>query len=118
VIVTTTGTIEGQQIEGYLGVVSGRAVTRVGMVRGFVSELRDRVGARIVAGPYTPDRPAPYSVELERAREYAMADLQRAAQAAGANAVIGVDIDSRTVAAGTMVLVTASGTAVRLAAAA
>lgn len=113
-IVTTTGAIEGQEVEGYLGVVSGRAVTRVSLVRGIVSEVRDRVGARIVAGTYVPDRPDPYQHEFGEARDRAMAELQRAAAAVGADAVIGVDVDYRTVAGGTMVHVTASGTAVRL----
>jgi uncharacterized protein YbjQ (UPF0145 family) len=43
-----------------------------------------------------------------------MADLQRVAASMGADAVIGVDLDCGTVAGGAMVLVTASGTAVRL----
>lgn len=113
-IVTTTGAIEGQEIAGYLGVVSGRAVTRVNLVRGIVSELRDRVGSRIVAGSYTPDRPDPYQNEFAVARARAMDDLQRIASTMGADAVIGVDVDTRTEAGGTMVVVTASGTAVRL----
>jgi uncharacterized protein YbjQ (UPF0145 family) len=114
VIVTTTGAIDGHEVEGYLGVVSGRAVSRVSLARGIVTELRDRIGARIVAGPYAPNRPDPYQMEFSEAREHAMADLHRVAAPMGADAVIGVDLDCGTVAGGTMVLVTASGTAVRL----
>lgn len=113
-IVTTTGAIEGQEIDGYLGVVSGRATTRVNLVRGFVSELRDRVGGRIVAGSYQSDRPDPYQVEFAEARQNAMAELERAALAAAADAVVGVQVDTRTEAGGSMVVVTASGTAVRM----
>jgi uncharacterized protein YbjQ (UPF0145 family) len=114
VIITTTGAIEGQQIDGYLGVVTGRAVARVNVVRAVVSEMRDRVGARIVAGSYVPDRPEPYQLEYSEARQRAMDDLQRVAAARGADAVIGVTVDYRTVVGGTMVVVTASGTAVRI----
>jgi uncharacterized protein YbjQ (UPF0145 family) len=113
-IVTTTGDVDGQNIDGYLGIVSGRAMTRVGIVRGLFSEVRDRVGARIVSGSYVSDRPDPYQAEFDQARENAMDDLQRAAAAMGADAVIGVDLEYRTAAGGAMVLVTASGTAVRL----
>ena len=113
-IVTTTGGIEGQDVESYLGVVTGRAVTRVSLVRSLVSEVRDRVGGRIVAGSYAPDRPEPYQIEYGEARNRAMEDLQRVAATRGADAVIGVNIDYRTVVGGTMVVVTASGTAVRL----
>ena len=113
-IVTTTGGIEGQDVESYLGVVSGRAVARASLVRSFVSEVRDRVGGRIVAGSYVPDRPEPWQVEYSEARNRAMEDLQRAAADRGADAVIGIDIDYRTVVGGAMIVVTASGTAVRL----
>ncbi len=117
-IVTTTGAIEGQEIDGYLGVVSGRATTRVNLVRGLVSELRDRIGSRIVSGTYHSDRPDPYQVEFAEARQNAMRDLERAALAADADAVVGVQVDTRTEAGGSMVVVTASGTAVRFARAA
>lgn len=113
-IVTTTGAIEGQEIEGYLGVVSGRATTRVKVVRGIVAEMRDRLGSRIVAGSYQSARPDPYQVEFAEARQNAIADLERAAAATGADAVVGVQVDTRTEAGGTMVVVTASGTAIRL----
>ena len=113
-IVTTTGAIEGHEIDGYLGVVSGRATTRVKVVRSIVAELRDRLGGRIVAGTYRSDRPDPYQVEFAEARQNAIADLERVAAATDADAVVGVQVDSRTEAGGTMMIVTASGTAVRV----
>ncbi len=113
-IVTTTGAIEGRDVESYLGVVNGRAVARVNLVRSIVTEVRDRVGGRIVAGSYAPDRPEPYQIEYSEALSRALEDLQRVAAAQGADAVVGVDVDFRTVVGGAMVVVTVSGTAVRL----
>lgn len=113
-IVTTTGAIEGQEIDEYLGVVTGRATIRVNLVRGIVSELRDRVGSRIVSGTYQSDRPDPYQVEFAEARQSALADLERAAVKTAADAVVGLQVDTRTEAGGTMVVVTALGTAVRM----
>ena len=48
------------------------------------------------------------------ARKNASAYLARGAGATDADAVVGVQVDSRTEAGGTMMIVTASGTAVRV----
>ena len=54
-----------------------------------------------------------YEGELQKAREQALAELQQRASAMGANAVVGVDLDYETLGAnGSMLMVTASGTAV------
>jgi uncharacterized protein YbjQ (UPF0145 family) len=117
-IVTTTGGVQGHDIDAYLGVVTGEALVAANIVRDVVAGIRDRVGARIVSGAYERERPGPYAVEFQRARETAMRELERVAAARGASAVVGVWLDCRTVGGGSMVMVTASGTAVRLKAAA
>ncbi|MCS7195099.1 MAG: heavy metal-binding domain-containing protein, partial [Meiothermus sp.] len=47
------------------------------------------------------------------AREIALSELEQAALARGADAVIGIDVDYETVGQGNMLMVTASGTAVK-----
>jgi uncharacterized protein YbjQ (UPF0145 family) len=104
VIVTTTPTVEGRQIGAYLGVVAGEAIMGANIVKDMFAGIRDIVGGRSGA----------YEEELRKARTIAIAELQEAAAALGADAVIGVDIDYETVGNGSMLMVTAAGTAVRL----
>jgi uncharacterized protein YbjQ (UPF0145 family) len=60
-------------------------------------------------------RSGAYEEELRKARDIALEELAAAAEAAGADAVVGIDIDYETVGqGGSMLMVTASGTAVRL----
>jgi len=60
-------------------------------------------------------RSGAYEAELKRAREIALGELAERARALGANAVIGIDIDYEVLGQGnSMLMVTASGTAVRL----
>lgn len=67
--------------------------------------IRDIVGGRSGA----------YEEELRRAKEIALEDLEAAAAALGANAVIGVDLDYESVGqSGGMLMVSANGTAVKL----
>lgn len=113
-IVTTTGGVQGHDVDAYIGVVTGETTVAVNIVRDVVAGLRDIVGSRIVAGPYEHRRSGPYENELRLAREAAMRDMQRAAREHGADAVVGVSIDYRTAGGGALVMVTASGTAVRL----
>jgi len=102
-LITTTPTVEGRPIEAYLGVVSGEAILGTNVFKDLFAGIRDIVGGRSAA----------YEGELRRARSIALEELTAAANELGANAVIGVDIDYETV-GGSMLMVTASGTAVRL----
>ena len=57
-----------------------------------------------------------YEEELTNARTQALAEMQRRAEAMGAHAVIGVDVDYEVLGTdGSMLMVTASGTAVQIA---
>lgn len=104
-IVTSTDTVEGRRITQYLGMVAGEAILGVNMFRDLFSGIRDIVGGR--AGGYQN--------ALRDAREAAFADLQEAARALGADAIVGVDIDYEVLGKENgMLMVSINGTAVRL----
>lgn len=82
-LVTTTPSIEGRRITQYCGVVAGEAILGANLVKDLFAGLRDIVGGRS----------ATYERELQRARDIAMQELQERAQALGANAIVGNDLD-------------------------
>lgn len=97
----TTSNLEGHEIEAYLGVVFGDAVLGVNIVKDLFASIRDVVGGRS----------GTYERELGTARDTTMTGQ---AQALGADAVIGIDLDYEVLGSGGMLMVSASGTAVRL----
>lgn len=101
-IITTTHSLEGKSIERYLGLVSGEAILGANIFRDLFAGIRD-----IVRG-----RSASYEAELRKAKEIAVREMTEQALALGANAVVGVDLDYETVGGGSMLMVSASGTAV------
>jgi uncharacterized protein YbjQ (UPF0145 family) len=103
-IQTTTPSVEGRAVTEYLGVVTGEAILGANIVRDLFAGIRDIVGGRSGA----------YEEELRKAREIAMEELAAEAAQLGADAVVGIDLDYETVGQGSMLMVTASGTAVRL----
>lgn len=104
-IVTSTESVEGRRITHYLGMVAGEAILGVNIFRDLFSSIRDVVGGR--AGGYQN--------ALRDAREAAFADLTAAAQALGADAIVGVDIDYEVLGKENgMLMVSINGTAVRL----
>ena len=105
IIISTTPMIEGRPVRQYLGIVTGEAILGANIVKDLFAGVRDIVGGRSGA----------YEKELLQARQLALADLSEQAAALGADAVIGVDLDYETVGqSGSMLMVSASGTAVRL----
>ena len=96
-ILTTTPNIDGRTITQYLGVVAGEAILGANLFHDLFAGIHDIVGGRSGA----------YEKELRKAREIAFQEIEDAAAALGANAVVG----SR----GGMLMVSISGTAVRLA---
>ena len=104
VILTTTPGVEGARIVGYLGIVTGEAILGANIFKDLFAGVRDIVGGRSGA----------YEKELRRAREIAYEEMQAAAREMAADAVVGVDLDYETVGQGSMLMVTVSGTAVRL----
>ena len=104
-IVTTTPSVEGRRITEYKGVVFGEVIARVNFVKDFVAGLSNFFGGRS----------GTYEEELINARQQALAEMEQRAAQLGADAVVGVDIDYEVLGADNgMLMVTASGTAVRL----
>ncbi|MFN3450321.1 MAG: heavy metal-binding domain-containing protein [Roseococcus sp.] len=97
--------MQGREVEAYLGVVFGDAVLGVNLFKDLLGGLRDIVGGRSGA----------YERELGAARDTAMTNLTQQALALGADAILGIDIDYEVLGSNNgMLMVTASGTAVRL----
>ena len=102
-LVTTTNSIEGRRITEYKGLVAGEAVTGANVVRDIFAGLRDFFGGRSGS----------YEKVFRSSREAAIEDMVANAQAMGANAVLGLDIDYESVGAkGSILMATACGTAV------
>jgi uncharacterized protein YbjQ (UPF0145 family) len=102
-ITSTTPTIEGHPVAKYLGVVTSQTIIGANIFKDIFAGLRDVFGGRS----------GTYERVLEEAKTYAMNELVQKAQAMGANAVVGIDLDYETVGAkGSMLMVSASGTAV------
>ena len=102
-LITTTPTIEGKRITNYYGIVSGETIIGANVFRDLFASIRDIVGGRSGA----------YEEVLREAKETALREMQDQAARMGANAVIGVDLDYETAGgSGSMLMVTASGTAV------
>ena len=104
-ILTTTASLDGHNIRQYLGIVTGEVIIGANIFSDFMAGVRDIVGGRSGA----------YEGALREAREEAFAELQAAAADKGADAVIGIDIDYEILGkTGSMMMVSVSGTAVRL----
>lgn len=106
-IITTGPNIEGRQVTQYCGLVNGEAILGANIFKDFFAGVRDVVGGRSGA----------YEKSLRQARDMAIQEMVQAAQALGADAIIAVDIDYESLAinnGGNMLMVAASGTAVRL----
>ncbi|SPH17941.1 hypothetical protein DEA8626_01470 [Defluviimonas aquaemixtae] len=101
-IVTTTPSVEGRQISRYHGIVTGEAILGANIFRDLFAGIRDIVGGRSAA----------YEQELGRARETALTEMRERAEAMGANAIVGVDLDYEVI--NNMLMVSASGTAVTI----
>ena len=101
-IVTTTPDIQGQTIWEYSGIVVGESIIATNVLRDIMASVRDVVGGRSKA----------YEEKMNEARDIAMKEMVEKAQALGADAVVGVDIDYETV-GNNMMMVSAAGTAVK-----
>ncbi len=105
-ILSTTPSIEGRTITEYKGVVFGEVISGVNFFRDFAASVRNLIGGRSGS----------YEEELIKARTQAMREMSDRAADLGANAVVGIDIDYEVLGEnGGMLMVTASGTAVKLA---
>lgn len=104
-IITTTQSIEGREISEYMGIVFGEVVSGVNFLRDLGAGLRDFFGGRSSG----------YENELMRAREEALEEIEERARRLGADAVVGCKMDYEVLGQnGSMLMVTVSGTAVKL----
>ncbi len=106
-IITTTPNIEGRRVVEYLGLVDGEAIMGANIFADLFAGIRNVIGGRSAA----------YEKELRRAKEIAIKEMEQEAARLGADAVIGVDLDYETITfeqGGSMLMVTVSGTAVKL----
>jgi uncharacterized protein YbjQ (UPF0145 family) len=104
-ILTTTPTVEGRPVRTYLGIVTGEVIVGANIFSDIFASVRDIVGGRSGA----------YENALRDAREQALAELQAEAADLGADAVVSIDLDYEVLGkTGSMLMVSASGTAVKL----
>lgn len=104
-ILSTTPSIEGHAIREYKGVVTGETIIGANVVKDFFASIRDVVGGR--AGSYEK--------VLIEAKDTSLREMSKRAEALGANAIVGIDIDYETIGqSGSMLMVATSGTAVVL----
>ncbi|MQA91716.1 MAG: heavy metal-binding domain-containing protein [Gemmatimonas sp.] len=106
-LVLTTPNVEGKPITEYLGIVTGEAILGANIFRDFFAGIRDVVGGRSNA----------YEEELRKAKQIAIREMVEEASSRGATAVVAVDLDYETITmggGGGMLMVSASGTAVKL----
>lgn len=104
-LLTTTPTVEGRRIVTYYGVVTGETIIGANVMRDFMAGIRDFFGGRSGA----------YEEVLREAKNTALEEMAQETQRLGANAVVGIDLDYETVGgSGSMLMVTCSGTAVRI----
>jgi uncharacterized protein YbjQ (UPF0145 family) len=104
-IITTTNTIEGKKVSEYLGIVTGETIIGANIFKDLFASIRDIVGGRSGS----------YEKVLREAKDVALQEMEQIARSKGADAILAVDLDYETVGAnGGMLMVTASGTAVKL----
>ncbi len=104
-ILTTTSTLQNQEIEAYLGLVTGETIIGANLFKDLFASIRDVVGGRSSS----------YESVLREAKDTAMSEMQNHAERLGANAIIGIDLDYESIgASGSMLMVVATGTAVRV----
>ncbi|MCY4212987.1 MAG: YbjQ family protein [Gammaproteobacteria bacterium] len=102
----TTHAVPGRETREALGIVSAECVLGINIFRDVLGGLRDIVGGRS----------GTHQKALREARETCLNELADQASSLGADAVVGIDLDYSEISGGGkgMVLLVASGTAVRL----
>jgi len=104
-ITTTTHTIEGREITEYLGIVTGEAIIGANVFKDFFASITDIIGGRSGS----------YERSLKKAQTIALEELENRADEMGADAVVGIDLDYEILGEkASMLMVTVSGTAVRI----
>lgn len=102
-ILTTTPQVEGHPVLEYKGIVTGETIIGANAFKDFFAGIRDIIGGRSGA----------YEKVLREAKDTSLEEMMERARQLGANAIVGIDLDYETIGqANSMLMVTASGTAV------
>ena len=106
-LLTTTDVIQGAVIQSYLGIVTAEVVYGSNFLRDFLASIRDIVGGRTGS----------YERLFEEGQRKALEELEQRAQRLGADAVVGIAVDTGTInvdQSGVLLVITATGTAVKI----
>ncbi len=104
-IITTTPSVEGREIAEYQGIVFGEVISGINFIKDIGASFRNFFGGRSQG----------YEEELLADRAQALEEMEQRANQLGANAVVGVKMDYEVLGVDNgMMMVTCSGTAVRL----
>lgn len=102
-IMVTTPTIQGYRIKKVLGVVTGLTPRTRGVLGRFMAGIESMFGGEITA----------FTTELEKARIEAMDRVRAKARSIGANAIIGLDLETSDLGSQMgIIVISATGTAV------
>ena len=102
-IIATTPTIQGYRIKKVLGVVTGLTPRTRGVLGQFVGGIQSMLGGEVTA----------FTTELEKARVEAMGRVRTKALNLGANAIVGLDLETSDIGLQVpIVVISATGTAV------
>ena len=88
-IVSTTNTLETNEVKQYLGIVTGETIIGANLFKDIFAGIRDIVGGRSGS----------YEKVLREAKDTALKEMEDQATRLGADAIIGVDLDYETVGA-------------------
>jgi len=104
-IITTTPMVAGYKVRRILGVVTGLTPRTRGVLGKFIAGIESMLGGEVTA----------FTTELEKARVEAIDRMKSKALALGANAVVGLDMETSDLGLGAgIVVISATGTAVVL----
>ena len=102
-VISTTPALEGKTIKKYMGVIFGEAISGIDFLKDFGASITNFTGGRVEE----------YEEEVVNARADAIKEMMDRASKIGANAIVGVKVDTETIGPnGSMLMVTVSGTAV------
>ena len=104
-ILSTTNQLDNRPVQQYLGVVTAETIIGANVIKDIFAGLRDFFGGRS----------GTYERVLQEAKDTALQELMSKGHLLGANAIIGGDLDFETIGSnGSMLMVIASGTAVKI----
>jgi uncharacterized protein YbjQ (UPF0145 family) len=101
-LIVTTPTVAGYKIKKIFGVVTGLTPRTRGILGQFMGGIESMVGGEVTA----------FSSEMEKARWEAIDRVKARAISLGANAIIGLDVETSSIGQTSIVLFSATGTAV------